>query len=111
MQAICVRFCADGTLRGPDNYVVARALDGAWRVSGRMHRDLECEGPLRIRVVTGLREAPQLLGPFRNIRMLGGLLYGDDTCLNVRAPGMPGDGAGDCHQLTIVYEGTLNAKT
>ena len=36
------RFHADGTLRGPENYLVARCVDGCWQLSGRMHRELDC---------------------------------------------------------------------
>jgi hypothetical protein len=111
MLAACVRFCADGTMRGPDNYVVARAIEGGWQVSGRLHRELECEGPLRLRLVMDQRDAPKLLGPFQQVRTMGGILYGDDACLNVRVPGIPSNGAGHCHQLTIFSEASPNAKT
>ena len=111
MLAACVRFCADGTMRGPDNFVVARAVEGGWRVSGRLHRELECEGPVRLRLVVGQLDAPQLLGPFRQVRTLGGFLYGDEACLNVRVPGTAGGGPGRCHQLTMLSEASPNAKT
>jgi hypothetical protein len=111
MLAACVRFCADGTLRGPDNYIVARVLEGGWQVSGRLHRELECEGPVSLRLLMAPREEPKLLGPFQLVRTLGGMLYGDDACLNVRVPGMPSHGEGLCHQLTMLFEGGANAKT
>lgn len=110
MLAACLRFCADGTLRGPDNYIVARAIEGGWQVSGRLHRELECEGPVRLRLVMEQRDEPRLLGPFRQVRTQGGILYGDDACLNVRVPGMPTNGAANCHQLTMLFEGGANAK-
>lgn len=110
MLATCMRFGADGTLRGPDNCTVARAIEGGWQVSGRLHRELECEGPLMLRVVMDQREAPRLLGPFRLVRTLAGMLYADEVCLNFRVPGIHGHGAGHCHQMTMLFEGSVNAK-
>ena len=34
-----VRFCADGTLRGPENYVVARCAETGWWVGGTGRRN------------------------------------------------------------------------
>jgi hypothetical protein len=110
MQAVCVRFCADGTLRGPDNYVVARCLEGGWQVGGRMHRELECEGPVMLRLSMGHHEAPRRLGPFQVLRTAGGMLYGDDACLNIHLPGRGAHGEGHCQQLTMSFEGEMNAK-
>ena len=104
MLAACVRFCAAGTLRGPDNQIVARCAEGGWQVGGRVHRELECEGPVSLRLTMAAREAPQLLGPFRNLRTAGGVLYGDDACLNIRMPGRHTQGEGLCHQLTMLFE-------
>src|SRR4051812_45414969 len=81
MLAACIRFCADGTLRASDNYVVARCVEGCWQVNGRLHRELECEGPVRVRVSTGFNEPPVHLGPFAHVRTARGMLYGDDACL------------------------------
>jgi hypothetical protein len=110
MLAACVRFCADGTLRGPDNYVVARHLDGGWRVGGRIHRELECDGPVRLRLSSGVREPPRLLGPFRHVHTCGGVLYGDDTCLDIRMPGSGIQGGVPCHQLTMLFDGGSDAQ-
>src|SRR5436853_467717 len=77
------RFCADGTLRGPENYLVARCVDGSWKLSGRMHRELDCEGPVRLRYSRGSKDAPMTLGPFAHVRSAAGMLYGDDSCLNI----------------------------
>jgi hypothetical protein len=110
MLASCIRFCADGTLRGPDNYVVARCVEGSWQVSGRMHRELDCEGPVRLRLSMGVRESPRHLGPFRNLHTAGGVLYGDDTCLDILMPGRFTQSAGACHELTLFSEGGTNGK-
>ena len=105
MLAACVRFCADGTLRGPDNYVIARSEEGRWKVGGRLHRELECEGPVRLRLTVSERDAPQTLGPFRQVRTAGGVLYGDDACLGIVMPGCGIRGGQHCHRLTLWFEG------
>ena len=89
MIAACVRFSTDGTLRGPDNYVIARWLEGGWQVGGRKHRELECEGPVRVRVSDGSHLPSRLLGPFREVHTIGGVLYGDDACLDILMTGCP----------------------
>jgi len=104
------RFCADGTLRGPDNYLVARCVEGCWQVSGRIHRELDCEGPVRVRLTVGEHEPPVHLGPFAHLRTAGGMLYGDDACLNILMPGRSTQGAGACHELTLLSEGGANGK-
>lgn len=111
MQAACVRFGADGTVRGPDNFVIARSLDGGWQVAGRLHRELECEGPVRLRLTMGASEVPRLLGPFQSVRTAGGVLYADGACLNITLPGRGMQGEGPCHQLIMLPGGELNAKT
>jgi hypothetical protein len=100
--AAFVRFCADGTLRGPDNYVVARCVEGLWHVSGRAHRDLDCEGPVRVRITSNASEGPVHHGPFKQLRTVNGILYGDDSCLHVLMPGRVGNGAARCHELTFL---------
>jgi hypothetical protein len=110
MLASCVRFCADGTLRGPDNYVIARFTDGCWLVGGRLHRELECEGPVRLRVSMNESESPRLLGPFGIVRTSGGMLYGDDACLHFHMPGRAEQGEGPCRQLTMYCAGDSHGK-
>jgi hypothetical protein len=105
MLASCLRFCADGTLRGSDNCVVARCLEGCWQVGGRMHRELECEGPVRVRLNLGVHMRPLQLGPFANLRTSGGLLYGDGVCLDVTLPGRARAGNGSGHELTLLSDG------
>ena len=102
MLASFVRFCADGTLRGADNYVVARCVGGLWQVGGRSHREFECEGPVRVRITSRLGVAPVQQGPFRSLRTLNGVLHADDCCLNVRMPGRdPADDA-RCHEIAFL---------
>jgi hypothetical protein len=109
MLATCVRFCDDGTLRGPDNYIIARQLDGGWQVAGRMHRELQCEGPVRLRLMKTAREPTVMLGPFHSLHTEGGVLFGDQLSLGILMPGRV-PGAKGCHQLTMFFEGELNGE-
>jgi hypothetical protein len=102
MIAAYVRFCADGSLRGPDNYLIARCVEGLWHVAGRVHRELECEGPVRVRVVSRANAAPTHLGPYRQLRTVNGVLHGDDACLNMLMPGRNAAEARSCHELTLL---------
>lgn len=110
MLAACVRISADGTLRGPDNFIIAPYREGYWEVGGRRHRELECEGPLRVRVHVGVPQSSRTFGPYQQIRTCCGVLYGDDQCLNLPVPGRPGQRAGN-GAITMTFEGTLNAET
>ena len=102
MLASCVRFCADGTLRGPDNYVVARCVEGLWHVGGRTHRELECDGPVRVLIRTRVREATVQCGPFKRVHTVNGVLHGDDASLHVIMPGRNAGDAVQCHELTLL---------
>jgi hypothetical protein len=102
MLASFVRFCADGTLRAADNYVVARCVEGLWHVSGRSHRELECEGPVRVRITSRPGETPVQHGPFRHLRTLDGVLHADDYSLNVRMPGRDHGDSPRCHEIAFV---------
>jgi hypothetical protein len=102
IQAIFVRFCPDGTLRGPDNYLVAKCVDGLWLLGGRAHRDFECEGPVRVRITSRERERPVNHGPFNQLRTVNGILHGDDACMNLLVPGRVGDQMSACHELTLL---------
>ena len=108
--ALFFRFCADGTLRGPENYLVARCEEGFWRLSGRMHRELDCEGPVKVRLSRGANQAAQLLGPFGHLRTVSGVLYGDDACLHILVPGREAGGARNCHELTLLPGGSSDGK-
>lgn len=100
MLASFIRFCADGSLRGPDNYVVARCVDGLWIVGGRTHRELECEGPVRIRVTAKQGQPAVHHGPYPQVRTLNGILHAGDVNLHV---GMPVRVSGDaCHEVAFL---------
>jgi hypothetical protein len=102
MLATFVRFCADGSLRGPDNYVVAQCVEGLWQVGGRAHRELDCEGPVRVRVISRAGEAAVQYGPFRQLRTVAGVLYADESPLNVCMPGRASESAARCHEITFL---------
>jgi len=102
MLASFIRFCADGSLRGPDNYVVARCVDGMWHVGGRSHRELECEGPVRVRITTKPGEGPVQHGPFQHLRTLNGVLHGDTQSLHVSMPGRTSSAGSECHEITFL---------
>lgn len=102
MLAAFVRFCADGNLRGPDNYVVARCVEGLWHVGGRAHRELDCEGPVRVRITSRASDEPVHRGPFKRLHTVNGVLHGDDASMNVVMPGRVAEGAAACHELTLL---------
>jgi hypothetical protein len=104
------RFCADGTLRGPENYLVARREDGLWRLSGRMHREIECEGPVRVRLSRGADRGPELLGPFSQLRTVAGILYGDNICLHVTLPGFESRAEDENRELTLLPGAPSNGQ-
>lgn len=110
MLASCVRFNADGTLRGSDNCVVAKSIEGCWRVSGRLHRDLDCEGPVLLRLNLGAQVTPVYFGPFSNLRTVGALVYGDGQCLDVTIPGRSRAQQAGSRELTLIWHGATNAK-
>jgi hypothetical protein len=109
MLASSIRFCADGTLRASDNYVVARCVEGCWQVGGRLHRELDCEGPVRVRVTTGFNEPAVHFGPFAHVRTARGMLYGDDAPLNILMPGRTPAGTSG-HELTLLSVGGPDGK-
>jgi hypothetical protein len=102
MLAKFVRFCADGCLRGPDNYVVAQCAAGLWQVSGRSHRELDCEGPVHVRIVSRVGESAVQHGPFSQLRTVGGVLHADDCCLHVCMPGRANESAAKCHEISFI---------
>jgi hypothetical protein len=109
VHATFARFCVDGTLRGPDNYVIARCAESGWWVGGDLHRLLECEGPLCVRVAGDRRVPAADLGPFRVVSAAGGVLYGDETCLHLPVPGAKQSGV-PARQLTLLSEGSRHGE-
>jgi len=102
MLAPFVRFCADGALRGPDNYVVAHCVEGIWQVGGRAHRELDCEGPVRVRITSRPGDSAVQHGPFKHLRTVGGVLHADESCLHVCMPGRVSEFAAKCHEIAFI---------
>lgn len=109
MLAACVRFGADGTLRGPDNYVIARCVQGCWELGGRLHRELECEGPVRMHLQSDLRSEARNLGPFTHVRTSGTMFLADGAALDVQVPGRSQSGTTG-QSLTLLSDGALDGK-
>lgn len=78
------RICADGTLRGPDNGVASRYIEGLWHLGDRRHVAFECVGPVYLRV-TGVNGRREGLGPYAFIKAAEGALFTQDSCLGVHA--------------------------
>jgi len=102
MLAAFVRFCADGSLRGPDNYVVGRCMEGLWRVGGRSHRELDCEGPVRVRITLRAGESSVQHGPCNQVRTVGGVLHADNFSLHVCMPGRVSEFAARSHEIVFL---------
>jgi hypothetical protein len=110
MLASCLRFCVDGTLRGSDHCIVAHSSEGFWKVGGKLHRELDCDGPVRVRLVVPGRDTPLEIGPFAHLRTTAGVLYADDVCLNILMPGRQPRRYNDCVQLTLIWEGMRHGQ-
>jgi hypothetical protein len=76
------RICADATLRGPDNAVVARYLGGLWQLRHGRHWAFDCSGPVFLRVThsDGQRER---MGPYHFVKAAEGAIFTHDSCLAV----------------------------
>jgi hypothetical protein len=74
------RICADGTLRGPDNTIAARYLNGFWYLGRGRHASVECAGPVYLRV-TNRRGQRECIGPFTSVRMADGAIFSTQSCL------------------------------
>jgi hypothetical protein len=82
VRAAHFRICSDGTLRGPDNTIAARYIDGLWHLGQRRHLSFECVGPIYLRVTNhhGRRES---IGPYEFVKAADGALFTHDNCLGV----------------------------
>src|SRR5262249_91433 len=78
------RICPDETLRGPDNSISARYVDGVWHLGRQRHRAFECNGPvcLRIRDIYGHRES---IGPYDFLKASEGAILTRDGCLGIHS--------------------------
>jgi hypothetical protein len=76
------RICADGTLRGPDNGVVASYLKGLWQLTHGRHRAFDCSGPVVLRITNsdGTRERR---GPYDFVKAAAGAIFSDNSCVAI----------------------------
>lgn len=100
-RATFFRFCADATLRGPDNSLAATRVDDCWRIGQRLFREWNCIGPVLVRVRKTPAAVPISMGPYRLLRAAHGVLYGDEVCLSLRMPGWS-DGVDACHEVALL---------
>jgi hypothetical protein len=70
------RVGADGTVRGPDNDVVARYRNSVWHLRSGPHRRFDCDTPVLLRIVNNDGEATNL-GPYQFIKVAEGAIYTD----------------------------------
>ena len=81
-RGVYFRICADETLRGPDNGVVARYIDGLWQLAQRRHRSFECNGAICLRI-TDTAGRRTHFGPYEFLRAAGGAIFTRDNCLGI----------------------------
>jgi hypothetical protein len=86
LRATCFRFGADGTCRSGDNSIAATRENEGWRTCRGLYKDLECIGPVVVRVRKTRNGATESLGPFDFMRVTSGLLIGDAGDLDIRLP-------------------------
>lgn len=80
------RIYADRTLRGPDNAVTASYSTGLWQLGGKQYRVLEFREAVYLRMTTsyGQREC---IGPYECLKVTGGAIFSNDTCLGAHTRG------------------------
>ncbi len=88
------RICADATLRGPDNAIAASYCKGLWQLGHRLHRSLECSGPLYLRVVNS-RGKYERSGPYDFVKALEGGVFTHTDYLGAYALESAGIGASE----------------
>jgi hypothetical protein len=96
------RICADGTLRGPDNAVVARYQNGLWQLTHGRHRAFDCSGPVFLRLTNsdGRRER---VGPYEFVKAAGGAVFTHDSCLAVHdSHTEPGPSVALCQEIAFL---------
>jgi hypothetical protein len=78
------RICPDETLRGPDNSIAARYVDGLWQVAHRRHRAFECEGPVYLRVTSADGRRANI-GPYDFLKASDGAILSREGCLGIHS--------------------------
>jgi hypothetical protein len=96
------RICADGTLRGPDNAIVSRYLNGLWQLTRGRHRAFDCSGPVFLRVTNSAGKSERV-GPYNMVKVAGGAIFADDQCLAVHDSRQePGSAVALCREVAFL---------
>jgi len=96
------RICADETLRGPDNAVVARHLNGLWQVLHGVHRSFECSGRVFLRVTNsdGTRRSG---GPYELVTATRGAIFTNNDCVAIYGPQVEiGSSLARCREIALL---------
>lgn len=80
LRGVYFRVCADATLRGPDNSIVASYAEGLWRVGRKRCLAFESGGPISLRV-TDANGRQANIGPYEFIRATEGAIFTQNVCL------------------------------
>lgn len=98
------RICGDGSLRGPDNEIVAMYSAGIWRLCRRDYRSFECIGPVRLRC-TRSEGVSEELGPFDSLSSSRGAIFAREVCLGAHARPGEIDPGGQCWREVVFLSG------
>ena len=67
---------------GPSNEVLAQYRDGSWCVADNCYTCVFCQGPALCHFEEGAPARPEHTeGPFRELSLINGVLWGDDLAL------------------------------
>ena len=64
-------------MRGGDNFVVARRMEGSWRLGGGCYREVSCDDPIIVQARRNAAAATLSFGPFHHLRAVAGRLLAD----------------------------------
>jgi hypothetical protein len=96
------RICPDGTLRGPDNMVMANYANGLWQLAQKSHRSFECGGEVYLRV-TDAEGRHARAGPYQAVKVTRGAIFSGDIWLGIHASAGETDTSTDrWHQVTLL---------
>lgn len=98
------RVCADGTLRGPDNDVVATYRNGLWQLPHGRHRAFDCSGPVLLRVTNSDGRRTHM-GPYPSVKAAEGAIFLEDRCLAIHDSSKEQGSAVDVWQEIAILSG------
>jgi len=101
VRAVFFRICADYTLRGPDNTVVATYTAHTWLLGARNCREFHCNNAVYLRV-TGADGSRERLGPYEFLRAAEGALFTQGQCLGSYSPKYTGVALRCWHEVALL---------